>query len=616
MLTGTLLDAERSPLSGATVILQSSCDGGRTYSTAKTLVADRNGHVRASVKPISKTTYRFTYAGDGSDMGCSSSPRTIASTAVSKDFALPANWTTFKGRVYWRNLALSAGKHQLLASCISSVDVVGANWRILGIRAENGSGPYNAQFKAESLGRGDPYDGVPLLLRAEPTGPHAARHHLVIRPWPGRGEEPRVATGILGVWSRAAPPAACSPTSASPKGPMHLRRIWNPAEYQGAGVTRRYFEGWYFKQVDAAADQAVAIIPGVSYSADGAACHAFVQVVPSGGPSRRTSRIRSSRPSPTPSAGSRSRSARTRSAPRGCRWTSMTASTASRGGSALSAWSPWPVTPLSPGIMGWYRFVPRMETYHGVLSMDHALTGSLTIDGAVTAFDGGRGYVEKNWGRSFRAPQSGRSRNSFSRPGASLMLSVAKSRDTGAFVGNIEGLLVDGRLHRFATYTGARLTRLEIGANEAVVVLADAREELEIHLRGCAALTLKAPVLGSMEGRDAESLGGGVDVVLRSRARAAAPGRGVIFEGTGTMAGVEIVDAAGELHAGRQERARLELVARRPVQLDVPMTRGAVHREAHGNRVRHRGDVSTSMSPTDGTCCRRTAGRTRTCRRS
>ena len=60
-------------------------------------------------------------------------------------------------------------------------------------------------------------------------------------------------------------------------------RVWNPAAYQGVGQTRRYFEGWYFKQVDASEQRALAVIPGVSYSADGTASHAFVQIVPGGG---------------------------------------------------------------------------------------------------------------------------------------------------------------------------------------------------------------------------------------------------------------------------------------------------------------------------------------------
>ena len=40
---------------------------------------------------------------------------------------------------------------------------------------------------------------------------------------------------------------------------------------------------------------------------------------------------------------------------------------------------PWPVTLRSPGIMGWYAWVPVMETYHGVVSFGHDLAGSLSL---------------------------------------------------------------------------------------------------------------------------------------------------------------------------------------------------------------------------------------------
>jgi len=125
------------------------------------------------------------------------------------------------------------------------------------------------------------------------------------------------------------------------------------------------------------------------------------------------------------------------------------------------------------------------------------------------------------------------------------MLSVAKIPwMTGSFVGSIAGLLLDGKLHRFATYTGARITCIEAGVNEAYVTVADKHEELEVRVQGCRALALKAPVLGSMEGRDAESLGGTVDVTLRVLSGGRAD---VVFEGTGRQAGIEVMNAKDEL---------------------------------------------------------------------
>jgi hypothetical protein len=294
-------------------------------------------------------------------------------------------------------------------------------------------------------------------------------------------------------------------------------------------------------------DPASAVIPGVAFSADGRSSHAFVQVVPSGGQALYFAY------------------------PIGhFRWdsrdpyrVSIGTNTFDRHGIVLDLvddghsisgalrygpWTPWPVTALSPGIMGWYRFVPRMETYHGVLSMDHSVTGSVSLDNEAVCFDGGRGYTEKDWGHSFPSSWIWAQSNSFDLRGTSIMLSVAKIPWMGgSFVGNIAGLLHDGSLHRFATYTGARVTALETGVNEARVVVADRRAELEVKLHGCETLVLKAPVLGAMEGRDAESLGGSVEVTLRTLRGGRAP---VAFEGTGRQAGIEIMNDAGELQAG------------------------------------------------------------------
>ena len=63
--------------------------------------------------------------------------------------------------------------------------------------------------------------------------------------------------------------------------------------------------------------------------------------------------------------------------------------------------TPWPVTPLSPGAMGWYAFVPGMECYHGVVSFGHSIEGKLELDGETVDYTGGKGYTEKDWGRSF-----------------------------------------------------------------------------------------------------------------------------------------------------------------------------------------------------------------------
>lgn len=323
-----------------------------------------------------------------------------------------------------------------------------------------------------------------------------------------------------------------------------IHRIWNPAAYQGGAVRRRYFEGWYFKQVDATEQHIVAIIPGISYSADGEAKHAFVQVVPSHGemhyfsyPAEEFAWDPASPFSIEVGSNTFTREGMTLDLADG--------TLEVHGDVRFGPWQPWPVTLLSPGIMGWYRFVPRMETYHGVLSMDHAISGSLTIGGKRIDFDGGRGYVEKDWGRSFPSSWIWAQSNHFDQPGVSVTVSVARVPwMADAFVGTIAGILVDGTLHRFATYTHAELKCIESGSNWARMRIADKSQELEVQLFGHEGLVLKAPVLGAMEGRDAESLGGTIEVVLRELRGDRAP---VIFSGIGRQAAIEVMNDKDEL---------------------------------------------------------------------
>ncbi|MFZ2518126.1 MAG: hypothetical protein WA089_05455, partial [Anaerolineae bacterium] len=58
-----------------------------------------------------------------------------------------------------------------------------------------------------------------------------------------------------------------------------LRSIWRPALYHGRGKQPPFFEGWYFKLVDAGEQHRYAVIPGVFIGREPGASHAFVQTL-------------------------------------------------------------------------------------------------------------------------------------------------------------------------------------------------------------------------------------------------------------------------------------------------------------------------------------------------
>lgn len=158
--------------------------------------------------------------------------------------------------------------------------------------------------------------------------------------------------------------------------------------------------------------------------------------------------------------------------------------------------------------MGWYRYIPGMECYHGVVSMDHALRGELLFDGERIDLSGGRGYIEKDWGTSFPSSWIWMQSNSFGTPGVSLMLSIAKIPWFGRhFTGFLSFLRTPDGLVRCATYTGASIERLEVDEQGVAVVLSHRATRLHIRAHKGAPGGLKAPVAGAMERTIAESTG-------------------------------------------------------------------------------------------------------------
>ena len=198
--------------------------------------------------------------------------------------------------------------------------------------------------------------------------------------------------------------------------------------------------------------------------------------------------------------------------------------------------TPWPVTFASPGIMGPFAWVPRMECYHGVLSFDHSLAGELTLDGVKMDFRGGRGYIEKDWGQAFPSAWVWFQSNHFGAQSACITASVAIIPWMGsAFRGFIAGLWLDGSLHRFATYTGARIESLSIAKDHVAWVMTNRTHRFLLRPLRVQGGLLRGPSRVDMGRRVLETLNAEVGVRLETL-----DGR-VVFEGIGEHAGLEVM---------------------------------------------------------------------------
>ena len=287
--------------------------------------------------------------------------------------------------------------------------------------------------------------------------------------------------------------------------------MMNPPAFQGSMRYRNYFEGWYLKNVSEDLSSVVSFIPGISLSRRS---HSFVQVIngTTGWTEYFDFPVEDFKPGKD---GFDVEVSGNRFSMEGLHID------IDKGGhritSDLGFVNPlsFPKTILSPGIMGWYTFVPRMECYHGVVSMDHGLQGSVEIDGEEMGFHGGRGYIEKDWGRSFPESWIWLQCNNFQSDDISFMLSIAKIPWMGRhFNGFLSFLRIGDKVHRFATYTGARVERIDLDGQELGIVLGDRKHRLEITAAQKSAGELAAPVRGNMDRRIKESVDSEVSIKL------------------------------------------------------------------------------------------------------
>jgi tocopherol cyclase len=315
-----------------------------------------------------------------------------------------------------------------------------------------------------------------------------------------------------------------------------IRGVRHPEAFHGQGKTNGFFEGWYIKLVSADTSQRWAVIPGIfmglKSEGESSEDQAFVQVLD--GKTGRSwfhefviDEFEADTESFSVRVGDNHFDSR-----------GVTLNLPQLKGTLKYSTpiDPWPVTLTSPGIMGWYGLVPMMECFHGVVSFGHRLDGNLDVEGVTTAFDDGRGYIEKDWGRAFPSGYVWLQSNHFaSHPEASLVASVAIIPWlTGAFRGFIIGLKHGGHLYRWATYNKAAEKLLTIDDSHVRWQITGPDGRLEITAERVAGGLLHAPLRKAMYQRVEETMLASVQVRHFDAAGA------LIFEDVGDCASMEV----------------------------------------------------------------------------
>lgn len=317
------------------------------------------------------------------------------------------------------------------------------------------------------------------------------------------------------------------------------RSTLHPNRFQGWGRTLNYFEGWYFKIVVQEQNLAYSFIPGISYAADGTG-HAFLQVLNGVAATSAYHRYETTDFQPAEDQFSLRL---------GPHFFSDKKLIIDLPGLQLDLdltdALPWPTRFLAPGVMGWYGFVPRMQCYHGLVSLHHGLSGTITIDNTVYDAVGGVGYTEKDWGSGFPDAWVWCQSNHLTgtdQP-VSLMASVASIPWLGSsFTGFLATFQFEGELHLFTTWAGSQV-QTTFDEKQGTVTLHFSSLEAQLIVKGHPAPggDLVSPVTGAaMTGKINESLQAELEVEFWRHER-------VVYAGRATWAGLEVSKGAKEI---------------------------------------------------------------------
>ncbi|MBK7174862.1 MAG: hypothetical protein IPH84_16915 [Bacteroidales bacterium] len=317
------------------------------------------------------------------------------------------------------------------------------------------------------------------------------------------------------------------------------KKMKHPEMFQGNARHKQYFEGWYFKMVSEDGASILSIIPGISLSSSGLDQHAFIQVID--GKTAKTSYY--TFPIEDFYFSGEEFAIRIGKNYFSSEKIILDLEDHLQGEVHFANRLELPEKKiLNAGIMGWYRFVPFMQCYHGVVSLNHELEGSIRLNNKDILFNKGKGYIEKDWGSSMPSAWIWMQSNNFNQKSASFMLSVATIPWLGGtFTGFLGFFSQDSTIFRFATYTHARLKILNHGTDSLSINIRDKKYTYIIEAIRTNSGLLQAPVLGSMDRRIPESIDARLKLKIMDHEG------NILFSDSTSIAGLEMVGDLGKL---------------------------------------------------------------------
>ncbi|WP_025725491.1 tocopherol cyclase family protein [Acholeplasma granularum] len=317
-----------------------------------------------------------------------------------------------------------------------------------------------------------------------------------------------------------------------------MKNVFKDDRFQGFKNINKYFEGWYFKVVSKNQKQSLALIPGISKALDDA--HAFIQVfVYSNDKVKQEISNHYFRFDINDFYASKNTfSIKIKDnyfSLEGVSVNLISDDVILKGSYKISNPVTLPKSLYQPSIMGPFAYLPKMECYHGILSMNHDVSGVITYNHLILDFNDCKGYVEKDYGRSFPSQYVWIQANHFDDSNTSFFLSVATIPYLKLqFDGFIVNLYHNRKHYRFATYNLSKIKFEKIKEKEVTYQFKKGKYILDVKATINEFGTLAAPKFGKMDHKIKEGLSGNVIIKLSK-------GENIIFHGKSLNAGIEIM---------------------------------------------------------------------------
>ncbi|WP_371804844.1 tocopherol cyclase family protein [Candidatus Lokiarchaeum ossiferum] len=296
-------------------------------------------------------------------------------------------------------------------------------------------------------------------------------------------------------------------------------RFHNPSMFQGNLKKKQYFEGWYYKIVDESTQTIFAIIPGIALSKQTHDSHAFIQIL--NGSTAKYHYLS------FPISEFKARKDKFDIAIGNNHFSQdfikidvKSQEIQVKGQLNFVNLRTLPYQRFLPGIMGIFSYLPNMECYHGIVSMNHRISGNLTINQNQVSFSDGKGYIEKDWGKSFPKKWIWMQANHFKEFDRSFMFSIAQIEYFGkTFVGFLAVLYNLGEFNRFTTYNFDQYDIVYLTSKSCKICLSSSKYYLIITATKDKSLLkttslMKAPQLGKMTAKCAESIKANIKLKL------------------------------------------------------------------------------------------------------